>query len=133
MARLRAKEKAFIKSKLEAIDQKQRTGAAARIQARFRGWKAGVSYKRRLATLVELKVTEEKENELRKEQARLLDQRRQQEEADQQAQARADEKALIKRKFEAFEHKRRSVAANTLACWSMRRKRMTQTNGPGQR
>merc|ERR1712087_777882 len=77
----RAADRAAIKRKLEEIEQKRLTAAATLVQARFRGLKARVLKKEGLfAAVVELKMAKEKENELRKEQARVLDEQRKRDE-----------------------------------------------------
>merc|ERR1711920_801466 len=79
-ARARVEEKAAVKQRLEALEQKQLSAAAARIQARFRGLKDRTLNKGRFASLVDLKVAREKEIEARREQERLREQLKQQEE-----------------------------------------------------
>merc|ERR1712072_1331024 len=103
-------EKEAIKRRLEALEDKQQHAAVARIQARFRGLKDRALNKGRFAAVVDVKVAREKENELRREQDRLLEQQKQQEEEERLARCRAEEKAAIKRKLEALEEKQRHAA-----------------------
>jgi len=95
--------KATIKRKLEAAEQKQRVAAVTRIQAHLRGLKQRALHNKMIAALVDLKSANEQESELRKEQARVLEQQKrmqeQLEEESRLAQARAEEKNIHQAKI----------------------------------
>jgi len=94
---------------LEEEDRRALAAATTRIQARFRGLKARAMNKGVVGAVVDLKVAREKERKLHMEQARALEQRRKREEEHKRAQAKAAEKAAIKRRVEAIEMKRKSA------------------------